>query len=262
MDLATLIGLFTGAALIAWAIFAGTGGDAGPFVDPQSIAIVLGGGTAAALISYPIGKVAGFVKVMRNAFFSKPLSPAKMIQDMVGYAEVARRDGILSLENHTKDIEDEFLIKGIQMAVDGSDPELIEQVLEGEMEAVQTRHEQGRGLFEALGKYAPAFGMIGTLIGLVIMLQNMDDPSKIGPGMATALLTTLYGALVANLVALPIADKLKMRSEEELMMKQIVIRGVMSIQSGDNPRVVEQKLKTFLSPAQRRDIDEEQAEAA
>ncbi|MCG3180664.1 MAG: Chemotaxis protein PomA [Phycisphaerae bacterium] len=262
MDLATLIGLLSGIALIAWAIVQGTNGQPGSFLDWQSVAIVFGGGIASALMSYPLKKVMEIAKVVKHAFMTKTTPPSQLIKDMVGYAEVARRDGILSLESLTKDIDDEFLIKGIQMAVDGSDPELIEQILESELEAVIARHEQGRGLFDALGKYAPAFGMIGTLVGLVIMLKNMDDPSKIGPGMATALLTTLYGALLANMFALPVSDKLRMRSDEEVLVKQIIIRGVMSIQSGDNPRIVEQKLKTYLSPAQRREMSDEQAEAA
>lgn len=263
MDLATLIGLVTGIGLIAWAIFTGTKGNPGIFLDPASIAIVVGGAIAACLISFPLKKVMEILKVVKHAFLSRNASPAQLIQDMVSYAEVARRDGILSLENLARDIDDEFIVKGIQMAVDGSDPELIEQVLTSELDAVLERHEQGRGLFESLGKYAPAFGMIGTLVGLVIMLRNMNDPSSIGGGMAVALLTTLYGALLANLIALPIADKLKLRSAEERLHKEIVIRGVMAIQSGDNPRIVEQKLKTYLSPSQRRRLDrEEDAEAA
>jgi len=159
----------------------------------------------------------------------------------------------------TKDIDDDFVVKGIQMAIDGTDPELIEQILTSELDSISDRHNRGKSIFDTMGKYAPAFGMIGTLIGLVIMLQNMDDPSKIGPGMAVALLTTLYGALVANLVCLPLADKLARRSGDELLLKEIVIRGVMSIQSGDNPRVVEQKLKTFLSPTMRASMEPEEA---
>ena len=198
----------------------------------------------------------GVIRVVKKAFFSKPKDVKQLIADMVRYAEVARRDGILSLENMTRDMADEFVKSGIQMAVDGTDPELIEQVMTNELDAVAERHQQGKALFDNLGKYAPAFGMIGTLVGLVIMLQNMDDPSAIGPGMAIALLTTLYGALIANMVALPIADKLAVRSEEEALLKRIVIRGVISIQSGDNPRIVEQKLQTFLPFVQRQNARE------
>lgn len=239
-------------SLVGWAIVSGAGDKAGAFLSGGSIAIVLGGSTAAALVSFPLQNVLGIVGVVKKAFFSKPRDVRQLIADMVRYAEVARRDGILSLENLTHDMEDEFVKSGIQMAVDGTDPELIEQVMTSELDSVIERHDRGKALFEAIGKYAPAFGMIGTLVGLVIMLQNMDDPSAIGPGMAVALLTTLYGALVANMVALPIADKLAVRSEEETMLRRVVIRGVISIQSGDNPRIVEQKLLTFLPFVQRR----------
>jgi len=249
MDIATLIGLFVGLGLIGWAIMSRS--PLTSFVDPGSIAIVLGGTTAAALISFPLRNVMGVARVVKNAFFAKPPDPDKLISDLVRYAEVARRDGILALEGMTKEIDDPFVVTGIQMAVDGTDPELIEQIMNSELESIAERHAAGKALFDAVGKYAPAFGMIGTLIGLVIMLQNMDDPSMIGPGMAVALLTTLYGALLANLVALPIADKLSLRSQEEILAKTIVIRGVMGIQSGDNPRTIEQKLTTFLPPAQR-----------
>ena len=144
------------------------------------------------------------------------------------------------------------------MAVDGTDPELIEQILNSELDAISDRHDRGKGIFDTIGRYAPAYGMIGTLIGLVIMLQNMDDPSKIGPGMAVALLTTMYGSMLANMFALPLADKLGQRNDEELLRKTIVLKGVMSIQSGDNPRIVEQKLKTFLPPALRGSDEEEE----
>ncbi len=249
MDIATLVGLLVGVGLIGWAVVSRS--DLTSFVDVSSVAIVLGGSSAAALVSFPLRHVSGVARVVKNAFFARPPEPDKLIGDLVKYAEVARRDGILSLENMTKNIDDRFIVTGIQMAVDGTDPELIEQIMSSELESVAERHAAGKALFDAIGKYAPAFGMIGTLIGLVIMLQHMDDPSKIGPGMAVALLTTLYGALLANLVALPIADKLAVRSQEELLAKMIVVRGVMSIQSGDNPRIVEQKLMTFLPPAQR-----------
>ena len=178
---------------------------------------------------------------------------------LVGYAEKARRDGILSLEDTTRDLDDRFIVAGIQMVVDGNDPELIEQILESELDAMADRHENGKKLCDTIGKYAPAFGMIVTLIGLVVMLQNMYDPSKIGPGMAVALLTTLYGSLISNMVAGPIADKLAIRNAEELVIKGIIVRGIMSIQAGDNPRVVEQKLLSFLPPSLRTGSDEAQA---
>jgi chemotaxis protein MotA len=244
MDIATLIGFIAGMGLIIWAIMSKS--DLGAFADGASVAIVLGGAVAAAMISFPLGNLMGVMRVLKNAFFAKPQSAMVLIKDLVSYAEVARRDGILSLENVVADVKDPFIVSGIQMAVDGTDPDLIQQIMTGELESIAARHETGKALFENLGKYAPAFGMIGTLIGLVVMLQNMADPSSIGPAMAVALLTTLYGSLLANLVALPLADKLGVRSEEEILLKAIIIRGVMAIQSGDNPRVVEQKLKSFL----------------
>lgn len=246
MDIATVLGLILGLGLVGWSIIAGAGDRAGGFIDIPSVVLVFGGSVAAALISFPLGKLKGVIRVVRKTFFTKPQDIRALIADLVRYAEVARRDGILSLENLTRDMDDAFVKTGIQMAVDGTDPELIEQVLTSELNAVSERHAQGKALFDNLGKYAPSFGMIGTLVGLVIMLNNMDDPSAIGPGMAIALLTTLYGALIANVIALPLADKLSVRSDEELLHKQIVIRGVIAIQSGDNPRVVEQKLQTFL----------------
>ena len=249
MDLATLVGLIMGVGLLSWAMFARE--PFSTFADPPSAAIVFGGVTASLLISFPLKKVLNLIRVTKNVFFAETQSPRKLITDLVKYAEIARRDGILSLESMTSTIQDRFIVKGIQMAVDGTDPELIEQILEGELDSLAERHGEGRLLFETMGKYGPAFGMIGTLIGLIIMLKHMEDASKIGQGMAVALITTLYGAVSANLIFLPIADKLRLRSKEEMLMKQIIIKGVMSIQSGDNPRIVEQKLKTFLPPSFR-----------
>ena len=249
MDIATIIGLVAGAGLILIAILGKS--DIGAFADTGSVMIVVGGAASAALISFPLRHVLGVAKVVKNCFFAKSQNPNELIADMVKYAEVARRDGILSLENLTSEIKDPFVVQGIQMAVDGTDPDLIETIMMSDLEAIEARHGEGKALFENFGKYAPAFGMIGTLIGLVIMLQNMADPAAIGPAMAVALLTTLYGALLANLVALPLADKLGLRSRDELMLKMIVIKGIMAIQSGDNPRIVEQKLKTFLPNSAR-----------
>ncbi len=244
MDFATLIGLVTGVSLLLWAIMGKT--NLGAFIDVGSVAIVLGGAFSAVLIAFPIKSIIGAMKVAKNCFFSKTRDPRELIADMVRFAEVARRDGILALENVTSDIKDPFLVSGIQMAVDGTDPDLIESVMVNDMETIESRHADGKAIFDSIGRYAPAFGMIGTLIGLVIMLGNMADPSSIGPAMSVALITTFYGALVANLFALPMADKLGLRSREEMLLKMIVIKGVMSIQCGDNPRIVEQKLKTFL----------------
>lgn len=242
-----------------WAIMGKS--DLGAFLDTGSAAIVIGGALSAALISFPINNLLGVAKVVKNCFFSKSRNPKDLITEMVGYAEIARRDGILALENVASDIKDPFLVSGIQMAVDGTDPDLIESIMLSDLESVDARHDEGKALFDNIGRFAPAFGMIGTLIGLVIMLQNMNDPSSIGPAMAVALLTTMYGALLANLFALPLAEKLGLRSRQEGLLKMIVIKGVMAIQSGDNPRIVEQKLKTFL-PNRIRDSGVSEGKAA
>lgn len=250
MDLAFIFGLIGTWVLIIWAIL--SGGSIVYFIDIPSVILVIGGSLTVVLSSIPMKYLKDILKVIKKAAFSSAESVEKLIEDLVSYAEIARRDGILSLENATKDIDDKFIVNGIQMAVDGTDPELIEQIMTNELDNLMERHDTGKAIFEAFGKYSPALGMIGTLVGLVLMLANMSDPSKIGPGMAVALLTTLYGALIANTICLPMADRLARRNSEEILMKTIVIKGVMAIQSGDNPRIVEQKLRTFLPPSKRK----------
>ncbi len=238
-----------GFSLILWAML--SKGTVEMFMDPRGLAIVAGGTIAVALMSFPLRQVLAVSKVIKHAFLTKPRNPRALIAELVKFAEVARRDGILALENITRDNDNKFLVSGIQMAVDGTDPELIEQIMSSEVETVADRHSGGKSLLDNMGKFAPAFGMIGTLVGLVLMLANMDNPEAIGPGMAVALLTTLYGSMAANMVFLPLGQKLALRSQEEIMLMSITMRGVMSIQSGDNPRIVEQKLKIFLPPATR-----------
>ncbi|QQE11198.1 motility protein A [Planctomycetota bacterium] len=249
MDLGILFGFIGTWVLVFWALL--SGGQIGMYVDIPSVIIVVGASFTVTFFALPANTVKGVIAIIRKAMFWKSDSVEKLIEDMVSYAEIARRDGILSLENSTKDIEDPFIVQGIQMAVDGTDPELIEQIMTTELENQMERHDTGKAIFDTVGKYAPAFGMIGTLVGLVAMLADLSDPSGIGAGMAVALLTTLYGALISNAIALPLADRLEKRSAEEVLYKTIIIKGVMSIQSGDNPRVVEQKLRTFLPPSLR-----------
>ncbi|MBL4700440.1 MAG: motility protein A [Phycisphaeraceae bacterium] len=248
MNIGTLFGLLGTWALVFWAMM--SGGEIAIFIDVPSIIMVIGGTFTIMFLCFPVSNVKSVIKVIMIGFRPESTNIQKLIEDMVGFAEIARRDGILSLEGATKDIDDPFIVSGIQMAVDGTDPELIEQIMQTELDNVADRHALGKGLLDAMGKYGPAFGMIGTLVGLVIMLQNMGDPSKLGPGMAVALITTFYGALIANAFALPLGDRLTFRSAEEMMYKTIIIKGVMAIQSGDNPRIVEQKLKTYLPPDQ------------
>lgn len=259
MDLGILFGILGTWVLIAWALLAG--GQIGVYLDIPSMILVGGTSITVMFLCFPVRYLKDLVRVVKRAMFSQSQSIDQLIDDLVSYAEIARRDGILSLENTTKDINDPFIVRGIQMAVDGTDPELIEQIMNTELENIVERHEVGRGMFESVGKYAPAFGMIGTLVGLVAMLSNMDDPSQIGGGMAIALLTTMYGAIIANALALPLADRLNRRSAEEVLYKTIIIKGVMAIQSGDNPRIVEQKLRTFLPPSARPAAEGEQEAA-
>lgn len=249
MDIGILFGFLGTWMLILWAMLAG--GSLTYFINGPSLVMVVGGSVTVILVSYPFSTVRRIFTYCKKAFCGSSPSLDKLIEDMVSYAEIARRDGILSLDNVTSDIDDKFIIKGVQMAVDGTDPELIEQILNDELDNLIDRHAVSKAVLDGVGKYAPALGMIGTLVGLVIMLQNMDDPSKIGPGMAVAILTTMYGAIIANAFALPISDRLAVRSAEEVLYKTIIIKGVMSIQSGDNPRIVEQKLLTFVPPSMR-----------
>ncbi|MBI4230907.1 MAG: MotA/TolQ/ExbB proton channel family protein [Planctomycetes bacterium] len=253
MDIATFVGFLCGATLLFYATLGSAGGmqNMGMYWDWSSAMLVYGGTFGSVFVGFPFSDVVQVFKVAINAFRHKPVSPVRIINDMVRYAEVARRDGILALESVTGEITDEFMVKGIQLAVDGTDPALIESILSTELDWIMERHRKGKQIFDTLAKYAPAYGMLGTLIGLVAMLKNLTDPAAIGPGMALALLTTMYGALGAYFVFIPVADKLDNRSREEYFVKQIVIRGVLSIQSGDNPRIVEQQLKTFLPPRAR-----------
>ncbi len=260
MDLGLLFGILGTWALVFWALL--SGGDLRYYVDYPSIILVIGGTSAIAFYVTPARSIKNLTSVLRRAFFPPKANIEKIITDMVHFAEVARRNGILSLESVTKDIEDDFIVRGLQMAIDGTDPELIDQVLTCEVDTVAERHEANKGLFDTMAKYAPAMGMIGTLVGLVVMLQNMEDPSKIGPGMAVAILTTLYGALIANCVAMPLADRLAKRSTEEVLAKTIIIKGILAIQSGDNPRVVEQKLRSYLPPSARTSAEDEERKAA
>ena len=256
MDIATIIGLILGTGLIVGAILMKT--SIMTFVDPASVAIVIGGSIAAVLISMPLQYLLRFVGVTKKVFFSAPVDPVGHVKTLVRLAEVARRDGILSLESQLNEVShDEFMARGLRMAIDGQDRTIIELAMESELATLIERHSTGRAIYDNLGKYAPAFGMIGTLIGLVIMLQNMSDASALGPAMAVAMITTFYGALVANLFAMPIADKLGVRSDQEIAVKALIVHGVLSIQAGDNPRVVQQKLSAFLTNAQRALVEED-----
>jgi len=249
MDLATFIGIVLGVLLIILAIF--MTGDIFSFIHPGSMMIVLGGTFAATLVHFPLSTILEVVSITKNAFFLKQESPSIVIDTMVELAERARREGILAIEKSLYKISDPFMRNGIQLAVDGSDPEIIRNIMENELANLVSRHKTGHSVLHAMGIFSPAFGMIGTLIGLINMLKALDDPAKIGVGMATALITTFYGALAANLIFLPMEGKLKNRTADEVLKREMVIEGILAIQSGDNPRIVRGKLMTFIAPRLR-----------
>jgi chemotaxis protein MotA len=253
MDIATIGGILIGMGLVAWGIM--TNSNIGAFIDAASIIIVIGGGTAAFFVSYPLAKALSIGNVLKKAINMNEYGADSIIKQIIELANVARREGLLALEDATGDINDQFLQKGIMLIVDGTDPELVQNILESEISNVEDRHGIGSGMFDALGANFPAFGMIGTLIGLVGMLQSLDDPTTIGPKMAVALLTTFYGSLFANLIFIPIAEKLKYKSSQEVLVRNIMLEGLLSIQAGENPRIIEEKLKSFLAPSIRKKME-------
>lgn len=249
MDIATIIGLLAAFGLMLSAIL--QGGSLMMFIDVASILIVVGGTIGTVLVHFPLGDILGAFNVARKAFFHKSSSPIDTIEKLITYAGKARKEGILSLQSVMNEIDDEFFLKGMQMAVDGQEPEALKDMLEKEIEYVMERHDKGADIFATIAAYSPAMGMIGTLIGLVQMLQNMSDPSSIGPAMAVALLTTFYGAVIANIVANPISGKLKLRSASEVLNKTLVTEGMKAILEGENPRLMEQRLHAFVAPKER-----------
>ena len=249
MDIATVLGIVSAFGLVLSAIL--MGGSITLFVNIPSLLIVVGGTLGTTMINYPLKEVLGVVGVVKNVFFSKLLSAKDIIKQFGDFSNKARREGILALEADVQEVEEEFLQKGIQLSIDGLEPNSIREILETEVGFIQDRHKLGAEIFTTMGTYAPAMGMVGTLVGLVQMLQNMSDPSSIGPAMAVALLTTFYGAVMANVLCMPIAGKLKTRSTEEVLVKEMMIEGVICLSNGENPRIVEQKLMAFLAPSQR-----------
>jgi len=260
VDIATVVGLVVAFGLVAWSIM--LGGDLNGFLDAPAVVIVFGGTFGALLVHFPLSRIVSLAGVFRKAFFFSVDDPNAVIGKLVKYAERARREGMLALEDDSETEPDAFLRKGLRLAVDGTDPQLLEKILETDLAQIENRHADGARVLAAGGSFAPAFGLIGTLIGLVNMLSALENPSQIGAGMATALITTFYGAVLANAFFLPMAGKLETRSKEEMLIKQMVIDGIMAIQSGDSPRIVEEKLKSFLSPTLRRRMDESRERAA
>jgi chemotaxis protein MotA len=256
MDFASLLGIAAGFTLMLIALLlAGShGGHAlalGQFIDPPAALLVFGGGLCVVLTSTPLRVFLQLPQVVLKLFVNESENLPELVADLVRLSEVARRDGMLALEEQLQGVKNKSLVLAVQMAVDGARPEVIREILHAEMSAEEARHYVGKRMFETMGRCGPAFGMIATLLGLILMLGNLDNPDSIGPSMAMALVGTLYGAAMANLICIPCAEKLSFLSRQEQLAKQIILHGITAIQAGDSPRVVEQKLITYLAPQAR-----------
>ncbi len=254
MDITTIVGLILCVAFMALGVVTGPDGAAGfiHYWDTPSFAITLGGSICCMLVqSRNIGEFVGNLKSFSLVTKLHNINPAEGIKNIIELSNVARKEGLLALEEAANNIEDDFLKKGIMLIVDGTDPELVRNIMTTELEAIDTRHNEKIGFWANWAGMGPAWGMIGTLIGLVAMLYNMDDMASIGPNMAVALITTLYGSILANWLCVPVSFKLTTHNADEIQMKEIMVEGLLSIQAGENPRVIEEKLKSFLSPSAR-----------
>jgi chemotaxis protein MotA len=247
VDLATVIGIIGAIGFIVMAMI--MGGDMGMFIDVPSVLIVFCGSLFVVLANFSMGKFFGIGKVVGKAFMFKIETPEELIEKAVELADSARKGGFLALEE--AEIPNAFMQKGVNMLVDGHDADVVRATLLKDIDLTTERHEAGARLFKALGDVAPAMGMIGTLIGLVAMLSNMDDPKAIGPAMAVALLTTLYGAFLANVIAIPIQSKLELRKDEEELNQRLILDAVLGIQDGQNPKVIEGILKNYIAESKR-----------
>ena len=252
MDFSTFFGIILGLVLLGLAVVISQGSASNVFVDAPSLLVVFGGTCAAVMICFPWRNLGGFFQALRQVFVNRPPHFARIIRDIVALAEIARQDGLLALEKRISSLSSPFLIRAILMAVDGTRPEVLEDVMRTEIDALAARQKTDRSLIEQFGRFAPAFGMIGTLVGLIVMLGNLGSPESLAPGMAMALITTLYGAIIANLFCLPFAEKLQFLSRQDRMGMEIMLRGVLAIQAGDNPRLIEQRLGAFLPEHERR----------
>ena len=250
MDITTVIGTALGFGLVLFAMASGEGGLT-IFIHVGSLMIVGGGTIAVTLMNFPLETIRGIVKVILRTFLFKLNSPGQEIDRIIEYANLARKEGLLALESKLKEVDDPFFAKGVQLVIDGFPAETVRDIMELEAEWQRQRHVTGKKMLDALGGFAPAFGMIGTLVGLVQMLQNLSDPSAIGGGMATALLTTLYGAMAANMMFIPLSGKLEIRAAEEGLLRDLMIEGIVAIQSGEKPQLIKEKLKSFVAPAER-----------
>ncbi len=249
MDIASILGLVLCGIVFIFGILTSGGISAiGSYWDVPSVFITFGGSLCCVLASYSLQNFTEGIKSFRLVLRAPDNDTPETIRQIIELSNIARKEGLLALEERAAGIDDEFLRKGILLIVDGTDQELVRSIMDTELASIEERHKTKIGFWDALGAMGPAWGMIGTLVGLVDMLNKMDDPSAIGPGMATALITTLYGSLLANWICTPVASKLRENNAEEVRLKEIMIEGLLSIQAGENPRVIEEKLKSFLSP--------------
>lgn len=247
MDIGSVIGIVLALGLIVF----GMGSYVTAFIDLPSLMIVVGGTTGGILVFFPLESLLGIGGIIKNVFFTKSQQTSALIATIIDFAGRARREGILSLQNVGNEVDDEFFVKGIGLVVDGIEESAIEDIMANEIDFLEERHKNGADMLASMGALSPAFGMIGTLIGLVIMLQNLQDTAAIGPAMAIALITTFYGALMANLFFIPFSGKLRARSQQEVLLRRLTLQGVLAIAAGNNPRIVEQKLNSFLAPKLR-----------
>lgn len=255
-----IIGLVSGILLLVWAIM--IAGNIVNFMDPTSIIITVFGSFSALMISFPFKTLLNIPKVVKNLLSDAEENRVELVNRFADLSKKARRDGLLALEDDLETISNEYMVEGLKMVIDGVEPDVIKDIMELKLDTTEKRHRTGQDVFEKWGELAPAFGMLGTLIGLVIMLSDLDDPAAIGPGMATALLTTFYGSLLANMIFLPVASNLALQTDEEMFTGEMILEGILQIQSGANPRILEEKLKTYLSTEELQIIlDEEAAES-
>jgi chemotaxis protein MotA len=254
VDLASIVGLSLSVIVVVWGMM--LGGDVMAFWDVPSVLIVLGGTLGATMVANPLERSKNLIQILKHVFASEQIDMIGLIQTLVSFAEKARREGLLALEEDAGQLDDEFMRKSIQLVVDGTDPELVKSILDTEIGLLEERHSSNKGYLDSIAELGPAYGMLGTLIGLIQMLGNLSDPDALGPGMAVALVTTFYGSLMANMFAIPMGKKLVQNSSREILCRELMVEGILSIQAGENPRIVEEKLKVFLPPKMRKTLDE------
>lgn len=256
MDIATIIGLVGGAACIVMSVLT-SGGTLGGIIDIPSVFMTIGGSFCSILILAPLNKVIGMFKVMGRSFKIPDFGEKQLVQNMVALSEKARREGILILEDGLEDLQDPFMKSGLRLVIDGTDGAVVRKIMESEMSQTEARHMEWINIITQWAGFAPGFGMMGTVLGLIGMLNNLEDKSSLGPNMAVALITTLYGCMMANWILAPMAQNLIQQNTDEMRVKEMVIEGVLAIQAGENSRVIAQKLLTYLDPVSRKAVGAE-----